>query len=793
MKKLYLLFLLTVLMISSVNAACVDTDAGEVFDTKGTVTADIAGTDYDMVDSCLSDSELKEFYCDGDSSSFSMKQCNCVDGACSETGEYGYFWDVPNEEIESCVDTDGGIDFENKGIITISAGEYEYSLNDNCYAVGHTITEYYCDGRIPKMKDKLCDCQDGVCFEEEEEEEEPGYECSETDEGQNYYEKGVTTWKPYYDGDNGAGTDTCLDSNKLKEFFCSNLNQGDVTTYICPEGCNNGACIENEEEPVVEIKYNSGPRVMGYSTASLRLIELGDFQCPFCKRFFDNTFPLIKSKFIDTGMVKYEFRHYPLSFHQDANRAAQAAECADDQGKFWEMHDKMFNNQDKLDLKGLVEMADEVQMHERVFEDCIKSGKYENEVKDQMSDGSKQGVKGTPGFILIYTDKNGLETKVNIAGAQPFAKFDELIESAWRKEVYQEPGSTPEIPEQNQGKVSIDSDPYMGNKDAKVAIVEFADFECPFCARAHPTVKRIQNKYVKTGKVLFIYRDFPLSFHKNAKDAAVASECAFDQPNYYWKYHDELFSNQGELSKDLYIEIADDIGMDLDDFVDCYNDYNYESEVDADFKAGQLAGVKGTPSFIIGRLNGDMVNGEILVGAQPYENFETVIEKYLETDSVPDDEFCGDGICQINEKRYCNLDCPLYEDKPELKCVDGDSLYFECTDGEKLSWCMCATNEWECIDNPQESCDIQEGKCSGCSYADTCLPYGERMKLNEEVKYCGISSNFLNQKIDESSCQNDYECLSNQCSNGRCIDLEKELNETKGLLQRILDFLKNIF
>ena len=857
-------------MISFVNAACVDTDGGEIFDTKGTVTADISGTSYDMEDYCLGESELKEYYCNGDSSSFTMKQCNCVDGACAGTGQYGYFWDVPNDEIESCSDSDNGKNYDDKGTITISADGHDYSLTDNCYSPGHTITEYYCEGGLPKLQNKLCDCQDGVCYQEPE----PVSECSETDDGKDYYEKGVATWTQYYDGDNGVGTDTCMDSQKLKEFFCTDLNQGDVTTYTCPYGCEDGVCLDEEiiEESVnecddsdggkdyyekgytqclnghctltwdycadsssdlpgkttgkylyegfcnsaddpqlkfyqcpygcvngaclkeeVKIEIKSGPRVMGSSSARLHLIEWGDFQCPFCKRYFDDTLPQIKTKFIDTGMVKYEFRHYPLSFHPDAHRAAQAAECADDQGKFWEMHDIMFNNQDNLNLNGLVEMADEIQIHEGVFEDCLTSQKYEDEVEDQMSDGTKQGITGTPGFLLIYTDKNGKETKVQIKGAQPFAKFEELIESAWRKEVYEEPGTTPGVPEQNLGEVSIDKDPYMGDINAKVAIVEFADFECPFCARAHPTVKRIQNKYVKTGKVLFVYRDFPLSFHKNAKDAAVASECAFNQPNYYWKFHDELFSNQDKLGESLYVEIADEIGMDLDKFVDCYEDYNYESDVDSDFKAGQVAGVSGTPTFFIGRLYGDTVKGEKLVGAQPYENFEDVIERYLDSDDVPDDEFCGDGICQINEKRYCNLDCPVYDDKPELKCVDGDSLYFECTDGEKLSWCICVDNDWECIDNPQKSCDIQEGKCDGCIYADSCYPYGQRMQVGDDNKYCSISGDLLIQKADESSCQNSHECYSNQCSNGKCIDLEKELEETKSLMRRILDFLSRIF
>lgn len=164
--------------------------------------------------------------------------------------------------------------------------------------------------------------------------------------------------------------------------------------------------------------------VKGNSDAVVTIVEFSDFQCTFCKRFYDNALGQIRSTYIDTGKVKFVYRDFPLGFHQNAQIAAEAAECAGEQGKFWEYHDKIFDNSQsdgtglyKDDLK---QYAAELGLDAAAFNTCIDSGKYTQEVNDDFNDGSAAGVDGTPTFFI-----NGTK----IVGAQPFSNFQQIIDA----------------------------------------------------------------------------------------------------------------------------------------------------------------------------------------------------------------------------------------------------------------------------------------------------------------------------------------------------------------------------
>lgn len=166
--------------------------------------------------------------------------------------------------------------------------------------------------------------------------------------------------------------------------------------------------------------------------------------------------------------------------------------------------------------------------------------------------------------------------------------------------------------------VSADDDPIKGDKNAKVTIIEFSDFECPFCEKAEPTLKKIMDKYA--GKVKLVYRDFPLTFHKSAQKASEASQCANDQGK-YWEYHDKLYANQKALAVADLKKYAVDLGLDIAKFNECLDNNKFADEVKKDLADGEAAGVDGTPAFFI--------NGRKIVGAQPYESFEKIIEEEL--------------------------------------------------------------------------------------------------------------------------------------------------------------------
>jgi len=192
----------------------------------------------------------------------------------------------------------------------------------------------------------------------------------------------------------------------------------------------------------------------------------------------------------------------------------------------------------------------------------------------------------------------------------------------------QAPAPQPQAPPEPEvyTDVDLDDDPVLGDEDAEVTIIEFSDYQCPFCARhVTQTVPQIKENYIDTGKVKLIFRDLPLGFHQYAHVAAEASECADDQGK-FWEYHDLLFENAADLSEENLKVLAEDLGLDMDDFNSCLEDGTYEEEVDNDMSDASNYGITGTPSFLIGNEEKGYVK---LVGAQPYEAFEDAIEEAL--------------------------------------------------------------------------------------------------------------------------------------------------------------------
>lgn len=175
--------------------------------------------------------------------------------------------------------------------------------------------------------------------------------------------------------------------------------------------------------------------------------------------------------------------------------------------------------------------------------------------------------------------------------------------------------------------VSLDNDAVLGDSNAPVTIIEFSDYECPYCGRFwQQTLPELKTNYINTGKVKFVYRDFPLtSLHSDALHAAIAAECVREQGGdvAYFEYHDKLFSSQPELSDANLKSWAKDFGYDIDS---CLDSNKYKDEVEKDLADGSNVGVRGTPAFFIG--NED--DGFLLVsGAQPFVVFKSVIDAEL--------------------------------------------------------------------------------------------------------------------------------------------------------------------
>jgi protein-disulfide isomerase len=195
--------------------------------------------------------------------------------------------------------------------------------------------------------------------------------------------------------------------------------------------------------------------------------------------------------------------------------------------------------------------------------------------------------------------------------------------------------NAPAAPEEPTGPLTAEIDvakiPVLGKEGAKVAVIEFTDYQCPFCGQlftnAFPSIKK---DYIDTGKIRYYVKDFPLTqIHPQAQKAAEAANCATDQ-NKFWEYHDKLFANQTALAVDDLKKYATELGLNAGTFASCLDSSKYKDKVASDQKAGEGYGVRGTPSSFVGILEGDKVKNALPVsGAVPYETFKTTIEDVL--------------------------------------------------------------------------------------------------------------------------------------------------------------------
>jgi len=195
---------------------------------------------------------------------------------------------------------------------------------------------------------------------------------------------------------------------------------------------NSQASANPSNNGLIEISLDDDP-LLGDINAQITIVEFGDFQCPFCKRFHQQTLPELKSNYIDKGIVNLVWKDFPIqNIHQNAVASSIAGECADDQGVFWELHDRIFEEQSiwqglptNIAINDFKRYANDLGVDQTEFNNCLDSQVYLEEVLDDLSYGSRSGVTGTPAFF-IGNEKIGF---IKITGAQPFSVFEGVIES----------------------------------------------------------------------------------------------------------------------------------------------------------------------------------------------------------------------------------------------------------------------------------------------------------------------------------------------------------------------------
>lgn len=394
-----------------------------------------------------------------------------------------------------------------------------------------------------------------------------------------------------------------------------------------------------KDSKIIPVK---GSPVMGDELAPVTIVVFGDFQCPFCDRGAQTIKQIYEAY---PGKVRLVFKHFPLAFHQQAKQAAWASVAADKQGSFWPMHDKLYANfktfkEHSSDMDSYMEqLAADLGLDLERFKKDYADASLRKRVDEDMELGAKLGVRGTPHFFV-----NG----VRVSGAQPFNNFKDIVEAQLTEaqnlskaavrphDVYEqlvaknyEPFKppTPKPPEVQVANVPVNAkvDPIRGNsKKALVTIVEFSDFQCPFCARANGTVKQVLEKYGDDVRLVFKHQ--PLPFHSLADEAALAAIAAHKQGK-FWQLHDLIFENPGAMKEStsdidaLMISYAKMLKLNVKTFERDYRAPKTKAVMDADIKLAAEVGARGTPTFFI--------NGVKLVGAQPANKFEELIDEQL--------------------------------------------------------------------------------------------------------------------------------------------------------------------
>jgi protein-disulfide isomerase len=183
----------------------------------------------------------------------------------------------------------------------------------------------------------------------------------------------------------------------------------------------------------VRMGVGTGWHAMGRTNAPVTLVEFVDYQCPFCKRFQTEIFPELKKNYIDSGKVQFISRDMPLEFHPYSFMAAEAARCAGDQEKYWEMHDALITYASPWSYEVVPNVAIEISLNMKTFQACVQSGKYRSDVQKDASEAAALQISGTPAFVLAKSAGSKLDGSL-IVGAQPFAAFQSAIDALLKVE-----------------------------------------------------------------------------------------------------------------------------------------------------------------------------------------------------------------------------------------------------------------------------------------------------------------------------------------------------------------------
>ena len=379
--------------------------------------------------------------------------------------------------------------------------------------------------------------------------------------------------------------------------------------------------------PVGASPARGGPRAL------VTIVEFADYECPYCVRA-EATLRELRADYGDK--IRFVFKNEPMTFHPRAEPAAEAAlEVRSEKGNaaFWSMHDSLLLEHADLTDPGLVALAKSLGARADRVQEAIDTHRYKAEIDADQETGEDVQVNGTPHFFIDGR---------RLVGAQPKEKFVALIDEEIKKaqaliaggtkpealyDAMTKDGRSPPEPQRVDVDAFPANDPARGPSSAKVTVHEFADFQCPFCARAEDTLKRLGKTY--GGRIRFVWHDLPLSFHENALPAARAAREARSQhgDKGFWAFHDALLADDSKLSRADLDADAKGLGLDMAKWAAALDGDAHGAEIAAGAAAAEKAGFNGTPSFVV--IAAGAKTGYVLTGAQEYTKFQKLIERAL--------------------------------------------------------------------------------------------------------------------------------------------------------------------
>lgn len=380
----------------------------------------------------------------------------------------------------------------------------------------------------------------------------------------------------------------------------------------------------------------------GDPEAPVTLEEFSDYLCPYCERHYRQTAPELLEKYVRAGRVKLVFRDFPIAaLHPHAAAAAESALCVGEQNAalFWVMHDTLFESRkrwtpatspDEL-LAGL---AAEAGADVEQYEACKKSGHKKELVDASVTDAQNLGFNGTPSFRF---SGGGSKDDYTFSGAHPLSKFEQWLDAMLAGNAPPAPPppelpywASPEgrAPDPARSGFTLAGDAYKGDPGAPLVVVEFSDFQCPSCRRhALNTEPVLDEKFIASGKVFWIFKNLPLSMHPNAPAAAAAAECAGEQDK-FWKMKRLLFEEAEAWTEgapdEAIVALAGDAGLDTGAFRACFEGRKAMERVLKDIYDSRGVATT-TPTFVViygGR-------GRLMKGARQPDEFITYLEKAL--------------------------------------------------------------------------------------------------------------------------------------------------------------------